>query len=115
MNALVVFQMKMTPAIVGVQYSSCRMAKVTFDLSFLRTRASHSIPKLGNAVGHTFCAACADAVAGDLLSKNRHNIISASIRFSHSPYAGAQPSAHAATIIHVGNTFRDSIYLELEA
>jgi hypothetical protein len=86
------------------------MSGVAFDLTFLGTGVSHSIPKLDHALDRTLCPVCADAVAGGLLSKNRRNNISACIRFFHpSPHSGAQPSPHAAIVIDVGKTFRDSI------
>jgi phosphoribosyl 1,2-cyclic phosphodiesterase len=86
------------------------MPDLSFDLTFLGTGVSHSIPKLDHALRPSDCAVCADAVAGGLLSKNRRNNISACIRFfHHSPHSEGQPSPHAAVIIDVGKTFRDSI------
>jgi hypothetical protein len=86
------------------------MPGVSFDLTFLGSGVSHSIPKLDHALGHSVCAVCADAMAGGLLSKNRRNNISACIRFfRYSLNAGPEPAPYASTIIDVGKTFRDSI------
>jgi hypothetical protein len=83
------------------------MPNLSFDLTFLGTGVSHSIPKLDHALDPTVCAVCADAVAGGLLSKNKRNNISACIRFFDSSHGATAPS-HVA-VIDVGKTFRDSV------
>jgi hypothetical protein len=87
------------------------MPGLSFDLTFLGTGVSHSIPKLDHALDSTVCAVCADAVSGGLLSKNKRNNISACLRFydSLSDCDEVAPSPYAVTIIDVGKTFRDSV------
>jgi hypothetical protein len=85
------------------------MPSLSFDLTFLGTGVSHSIPKLDHALDLTACAVCADAVAGGLLSKNRRNNVSACIRFFDSSLCAAAPSQYAVAVIDVGKTFRDSV------
>lgn len=88
-----------------------RMPRLSFDLTFLGTGVSHSIPKLDHALDSTVCAVCADAVKGGVLSKNKRNNISACIRFfdSSSEHDEATPSPYAVAVIDVGKTFRDSV------
>jgi phosphoribosyl 1,2-cyclic phosphodiesterase len=87
------------------------MPRLSFDLTFLGTGVSHSIPKLDHALDSTVCAVCADAVKGGVLSKNKRNNISACIRFfdSSSEHDEATPSPYAVAVIDVGKTFRDSV------
>jgi hypothetical protein len=86
------------------------MSGVSFDLTFLGTGVSHSIPKLDHALNPASCAVCSDAMANGLLSKNRRNNVSACIRFFHPPSdGGGTHSPIASAIIDVGKTFRDSV------
>jgi hypothetical protein len=86
------------------------MSGTSFDLTFLGTGVSHSIPKLDHILDPAVCSVCADAVAGGLRSKNRRNNISACIRFFNQSGSGAcDPQPSAAVVIDVGKTFRDSI------
>ena len=85
-----------------------------FDLTFLGTGVSHSIPKLDHALDPAVCAVCADAALGGVLSKNRRNNISACLRFysslfTQSSHGEMKRPPDAAAIIDVGKTFRDSI------
>jgi hypothetical protein len=83
-----------------------------FDLTFLGTGVSHSIPKLDHALDPAVCAVCQDAAAGGVLSKNRRNNISACLRFYttlSTQSSGQKPAPDASAIIDVGKTFRDSI------
>ena len=88
---------------------SC-MTCVSFDLTFLGTGVSHSIPKLEHALQPKVCSVCDDAVAGGVLSKNKRNNISACIRFYHSAsHCGAEQKPDAVVVIDVGKTFRESV------